>query len=168
MERCFKAPEVGEANRRTWRRKPYRAKGRRMELSSTRAGIALALAFVLAAGAGAAAESAKASFDCAKAKSGAEQMICADPGLAAADAAIAANYASALKRLDSPARKALAQDQQDFVSYRDRTLASTRAFRRRNKTFRSTSSCATAPPSSAASKDRMLASWGHGKMSGAS
>ncbi len=47
-------------------------------------------------------------------------MICADPGLAAADAAIAANYASALKRLDVPARKALAQDQQDFVSYRDR------------------------------------------------
>jgi uncharacterized protein YecT (DUF1311 family) len=89
-----------------------------MERSSTWGGNALALAFVLAAGA--AAESAKASFDCAKAKSVAEQMICADPGLAAADAAIAANYASALKRLDSPARKALAQDQQDFVSYRDR------------------------------------------------
>ena len=47
-------------------------------------------------------------------------MICADPGLAAADAAIAANYAAALKRLDAPARKALAQDQQDFMSYRDR------------------------------------------------
>jgi uncharacterized protein YecT (DUF1311 family) len=91
-----------------------------MERSSTLGGNALALAFVLAAGAGAAAESAKASFDCAKAKNVAEQMICADPGLAAADAAIAANYASALKRLDSPARKALAQDQQDFVSYRDR------------------------------------------------
>jgi uncharacterized protein YecT (DUF1311 family) len=91
-----------------------------MELSSIRAGIALALAFVLAAGAGDAAESGKASFDCGQAKSVAEQMICADPGLAAADVAIAANYASALKRLDSPARKALAQDQQDFVSYRDR------------------------------------------------
>jgi uncharacterized protein YecT (DUF1311 family) len=91
-----------------------------MERSSTWGGNALTLAFVLAAGAGAAAESAKASFDCAKAKSVAEQMICADPGLAAADAAIGANYASALKRLDSPARKALAQDQQDFVSYRDR------------------------------------------------
>jgi uncharacterized protein YecT (DUF1311 family) len=91
-----------------------------MELPSTRGGIALALAFVLAAGAGAPAESAKASFDCAKAKSVAERMICADPGLAAADAVIAANYASALKRLDSPARQALAQDQQDFVSYRDR------------------------------------------------
>jgi uncharacterized protein YecT (DUF1311 family) len=91
-----------------------------MELSSTWGGIALALAVVLAASAGDAAESAKPSFDCAKAKSVAEQMICADPGLAANDAAIAANYASALKRLDAPARKALAQDQQDFVSYRDR------------------------------------------------
>jgi uncharacterized protein YecT (DUF1311 family) len=83
-------------------------------------GIASALAFVLAASAGEAAESSKPSFDCAQAKSVAEKMICADPGLAAADAAIAANYAAALKRLDAPARKALAQDQQDFVSYRDR------------------------------------------------
>ena len=94
--------------------------GRWMELSSTWGGIASALAFVMAAGVGAAAESGKASFDCTKAKSVAETMICADPGLAAADADIAANYAAALKRLDSPARKALAQDQQDFVSYRDR------------------------------------------------
>jgi len=82
--------------------------------------IAPALVFVLAASAGSAAETGKPSFDCAKAKGVAEKMICADPGLAAADSAIAANYASALQRLDSPARKALAQDQQDFVSYRDR------------------------------------------------
>jgi uncharacterized protein len=82
--------------------------------------IALALAFVLAASASNAAESGKPSFDCTKAKSVAEKMICADPELGSADAAIAANYASALKRLDAPARKALAQDQEDFVSYRDR------------------------------------------------
>jgi len=82
--------------------------------------IAPALIFVLAAGVGYGAESGKPSFDCAQAKSVAEKMICADPGLAAADTAIGANYASALKRLDSPARKALALDQQDFVSYRDR------------------------------------------------
>ena len=74
----------------------------------------------LAVSVGDAAESGKPSFDCTQAKSVAEKMICADPGLAAADAAIAANYAAALKRLDAPARKALAQDQQDFVSYRDR------------------------------------------------
>jgi uncharacterized protein YecT (DUF1311 family) len=91
-----------------------------MELSSTWGGIALALAFVLAVSTGDATESGRTSFDCAKAKSVAEQMICADPGLAAADAAIAANYAAALKRLDAPARKALAQDQQDFISTRDR------------------------------------------------
>jgi Lysozyme inhibitor LprI len=78
--------------------------------------IASALAFVLAASVADAAESSKASFDCKKAKSVAEKMICADPGLAAAAATIAAT----LKRLDLSARKALAQDQQDFVSYRDR------------------------------------------------
>ena len=83
-------------------------------------GIASGLAVVLAASVSDAAEAAGPSFDCALAKSVAEKMICADPGLAAADATIAANYASALKRLDVPARKALAQDQQDFVSYRDR------------------------------------------------
>jgi uncharacterized protein YecT (DUF1311 family) len=94
--------------------------GTAMELRLTWGGIAPALVFVLAASAGSAAESGKPSFDCAKAKTAAEKMICADPGLAAADAAIAANYAAALQRLDSPARKALAQDQQDFVSYRDR------------------------------------------------
>ena len=82
--------------------------------------IASGLAVVLAASVSDAAEAASPSFDCALAKSVAEKMICADPGLAAVDAAIAANYAAALKRLDAPARKALAQDQQDFVSYRDR------------------------------------------------
>src|SRR5271167_3027152 len=91
-----------------------------MELPFICRAIASALVFVLAVSGGEAAESGKPSFDCTKAKSVAEKMICADPGLAAADAAIAANYASALQRLDSPARKALAQDQQDFVSYRDR------------------------------------------------
>jgi uncharacterized protein YecT (DUF1311 family) len=91
-----------------------------MELPLTWDRITLALVFVLAASVGDAAESGKPSFDCALAKSVAEKMICAEPALAATDAAIAANYASALKRLDAPARKALAQDQQDFVSYRDR------------------------------------------------
>jgi uncharacterized protein YecT (DUF1311 family) len=82
--------------------------------------ITLPAIFIVAATASNAADSGKPSFDCARAKSVAEKMICADPGLASADAAIAANYASALKRLDAPARKALAQDQEDFVSYRDR------------------------------------------------
>ncbi len=82
--------------------------------------IPLALALIFIGRVGHAAEAANPSFNCERAKSVAEKMICADPGLAAADAAIAANFAAALKRLDAPARKALAQDQQDFVSYRDR------------------------------------------------
>jgi uncharacterized protein YecT (DUF1311 family) len=141
--------------------------GQWMKFPLTWGGIALALAFVLAANASNAADSGKPSFDCAKAKSVAEKMICADPGLASADAAIAANYAAALRRLDSPARKALAQDQQDFVSYRDRIAGFDQGIPKDKQNFPLTSSCATAPPSSAASKNRMPASWGHGKMSGA-
>jgi uncharacterized protein YecT (DUF1311 family) len=91
-----------------------------MRRLSSWGGIAPALLFLLSASASDAAEPGKPSFDCVKAKSVAERMICADPGLAAADAAIAANYASALQRLDAPARKALAEDQQAFMSYRDR------------------------------------------------
>jgi uncharacterized protein YecT (DUF1311 family) len=106
-----------------------------MGASSTSGGIALALALVLAASADDAAESAKPSFDCASAKSAAEQMICADPDLTAADAAIAANYASALKRLDAPARKALAQDQQEFVSYRDRIAGFDRGVPKEKQNF---------------------------------
>jgi uncharacterized protein YecT (DUF1311 family) len=139
--------------------------GRWMELPLTWGRITLALVFVLAASVGNAAEAANPSFDCTRAKSVAEKMICADPGLAAADAGIAANYASALKRLDSPARKALAQDQQDFVSYRDRIAGFDQDVPKDKQNFRSTSSCATAPPSSQASRNRTPASWGHGKMS---
>jgi uncharacterized protein YecT (DUF1311 family) len=65
------------------------------------------------------AQQAKPSFDCAKASTSAEKSICADPALTEADIAIAQSYASALKRLDAPARKALQSDQRDFVSYRD-------------------------------------------------
>lgn len=83
--------------------------------------IALATAAALVAlAAAASAETAKPSFDCAKATSAAEKMICADPALAAADAEIAVNFSAALKKLDAPARKALAEDQQAFIYYRDR------------------------------------------------
>jgi uncharacterized protein YecT (DUF1311 family) len=91
-----------------------------MKRSSTWGGIATALVFALSPGVSDAAKSGQPAFDCAKATSVAEKMICADAGLAAADAAIAASYTAALKRLDTPARKALTRDQQDFISYRDR------------------------------------------------
>ena len=59
------------------------------------------------------------SFDCAKAKSIAEKAICADPALSKADVAIAGGYAAALNKLDPQGRKSLAQDQLDFIGYRD-------------------------------------------------
>jgi uncharacterized protein YecT (DUF1311 family) len=65
------------------------------------------------------AQQARPSFDCGKASTSAEKSICVDSVLAEADIAIAESYASALKRLDAPARKALQSDQRDFVSYRD-------------------------------------------------
>jgi uncharacterized protein YecT (DUF1311 family) len=65
------------------------------------------------------AQQAKPSFDCAKASTSAEKSICADPVLTESDIAIAQSYASALKRLNASARKALQSDQRDFVSYRD-------------------------------------------------
>ena len=86
-----------------------------------KATLALALAIAFAALIGAAsADPPKPSFDCAKAGSVAEKMICADPALAAADAEIASHFSAALKKLDAPARKALAEDQQAFIYYRDR------------------------------------------------
>jgi uncharacterized protein YecT (DUF1311 family) len=105
---------------RSRQQKTARSTGPNLAALVLLAPIPLVLALIFIGRIGHAAEVAKPSFNCAQAKSVAEKMICADPGLAAADAAIAANYAAALKRLDSPARKALAQDQQDFVSYRDR------------------------------------------------
>jgi hypothetical protein len=85
--------------------------------------------------------------------------------LLAAIAPTLANCAAALKGLNSPARKALAEDQRAFISYRDRIAGFDQAFRRTGRTFRSTSSCSTAPPSWPASKSRMLASWACGKAS---
>jgi hypothetical protein len=52
--------------------------------------IAVVLALIFIGRVSDAAETVRPSFDCAQAKSVAEKMICADPGLAAADAAIAA------------------------------------------------------------------------------
>ncbi|MGX5849933.1 lysozyme inhibitor LprI family protein [Mesorhizobium sp. PL10] len=66
-----------------------------------------------------AAAQGKPSFDCAKAASVAEKAICADAALAQADADVAKNYAALLKMLDTPAGKALRDDQSDFIVYRD-------------------------------------------------
>ena len=80
----------------------------------------LLAALFAAMGAGSAIAQSAPSFDCAKAKSVAEKAICADPGLSKADATVARAYAAALQRLDARGRKRLAQDQLDFMQYRDR------------------------------------------------
>ncbi len=100
--------------------KPARSGGPNPAALILLAAIAPTLVFGLAAGGSEAGGSGAASFDCGQARTVAEKMICADPALAAAEAAIAANCAAALKGLNSPARKALAEEQRAFISYRDR------------------------------------------------
>ena len=59
------------------------------------------------------------SFDCAKARTGAEKAICANPQLAALDASIAKRYNEARKSLDSNTAEALLRDQRYFTKVRD-------------------------------------------------
>lgn len=59
------------------------------------------------------------SFDCVKASAPVETAICADPALAALDAAIAAAYAERLADLPPPAARALREDQRVFTAMRD-------------------------------------------------
>lgn len=67
----------------------------------------------------AAAPEALPSFDCAKARAGAEKAICANPQLAALDASIAKRYDEARKSLDAATAEALARDQRYFAKVRD-------------------------------------------------
>jgi len=66
-----------------------------------------------------AAPDASPSFDCAKARTGAEKAICANPQLAALDASIAKRYNEARKALDAKTAEALTQDQRGFTKVRD-------------------------------------------------
>lgn len=66
-----------------------------------------------------AAPEALPSFDCAKARSGAEKAICANPQLAALDASIAKRYNEARKSLDAVTADALLRDQRYFTKVRD-------------------------------------------------
>lgn len=67
----------------------------------------------------AAAPEALPSFDCAKARTGAEKAICASPQLAALDASIAKRYDEARKSLDAATAEALLGDQRYFAKVRD-------------------------------------------------
>jgi uncharacterized protein YecT (DUF1311 family) len=59
----------------------------------------------------------RASFDCAAARAGAEQMVCSDPQLAAADRQLARAYRRALDSGVPPAE--LRADQRDWLSVRE-------------------------------------------------
>lgn len=65
------------------------------------------------------ATSARPSFDCARARTRGEQAVCADPGLAALDRQMAAQYGRAVAAT-SPDRQAILRQTRDrFLSYRD-------------------------------------------------
>jgi uncharacterized protein len=59
----------------------------------------------------------RASFDCATARPGAEQAVCSDPGLAAADRRLASAYRRAMSSGVVPAD--LRQEQRDWMAIRE-------------------------------------------------
>ena len=59
----------------------------------------------------------QASFDCGTARPGAEQAVCSDPGLAAADRQLARAYRRALRSGADP--ESLRQEQRDWLSIRE-------------------------------------------------
>lgn len=67
----------------------------------------------------AAAPEASPSFDCAKARTGAEKAICANQQLAALDVSIAKRYGEARKSLDATTAEALLRDQRSFTKVLD-------------------------------------------------
>ncbi len=76
----------------------------------------------LAAGAmtiAAAAPVQAASFDCAKAGTAQEKLICATPELSKLDEAVAAAYSQALAKLAEPVKTAMRDSQRDWVKYRN-------------------------------------------------
>lgn len=65
------------------------------------------------------ATTARPSFDCTRARSQSERMVCADPGLASLDRAMAAEYSRAMAQA-SPQQQALLRQSRDrFLAYRD-------------------------------------------------
>lgn len=65
-------------------------------------------------------ERASPSFDCDKARTRSERAICADPGLAALDQQMAAQFNSALMQANREQRRLLERTRGRFLSYRDR------------------------------------------------
>lgn len=63
---------------------------------------------------------ARPSVDCANARSRSEQAVCADPGLASLDRAMAAEYSRALAASTPVQAATLRQTRERFLAYRDR------------------------------------------------
>ncbi|NWH09345.1 MAG: DUF1311 domain-containing protein [Alphaproteobacteria bacterium] len=68
-----------------------------------------------------------AAIDCAKAKSGIEKAICADPAVKAADDAMAATYQDMLGRLDASAAAMLKDNQLQWLKLREDRCSGTAA-----------------------------------------
>ncbi len=62
-----------------------------------------------------------ASFDCKKASTRIEKMICDDPHLSKADEILAKAYFEAREKLSPPAQETLLKDQRDWLDSRDHT-----------------------------------------------
>lgn len=63
---------------------------------------------------------ANPSFDCGSARTRSEATICSDPGLAALDREMAAQFRSAMMQADRSQRRLLERTRDRFLSYRDR------------------------------------------------
>jgi hypothetical protein len=65
-------------------------------------------------------QAARPSFDCAEAATAGERAVCADPGLAALDRNMAAQYSRSIAAATSDRRAILRQTRDRFLAYRDR------------------------------------------------
>ena len=63
---------------------------------------------------------ARPSFDCSRARTSGERMVCADPGLASLDRTMAGEYARAMASASPSQQGLLRQTRDRFLAYRDR------------------------------------------------
>ena len=87
----------------------------------------LVLLLALAAAFPAAAQQPKPSFDCAKASTDIEKLICGSPELAKADSSLAATYGALAAKLDAKAKEHLARDETNWIVRRARECVGTAA-----------------------------------------
>lgn len=69
------------------------------------------------------AATARPSYDCTRARSQSERMVCADPGLASLDRAMAGEYLRAMAQASPQQQSLLRQTRDRFLTYRDNCLS---------------------------------------------